>query len=69
MTYADKIRQMSDEELLEFLYGMPNACMDDDIERCDDYEDCQSCWRAWLGEEADGSDCSDGADGSKSKEE
>ena len=62
MTNADKIRQMSDEELLEFLYGIPNSCI---LERCDNYEDCLSCWQAWLGEEADGSDCSDGSDGER----
>ncbi len=69
MTNAERIRQMGDEELLQFLYGMPNACMDDGIERCDDYEDCRECWMAWLAEDADGADCSDGADESKSKEE
>ena len=35
MTNAERIRTMTDEELLQFLYGMPNSCMDDDIERCD----------------------------------
>lgn len=62
MTNAERIRLMNDKELLQFLYGMPNACMDDDIERCDDYEDCRTCWRAWLAEEAD---CSDGAESLK----
>ena len=66
MTNAERIRTMTDEELLQFLYGMPNSCMDDDIERCDDYEDCRTCWGAWLKKEAD---CSDGADGSKNKED
>lgn len=69
ITNAERIRLMNNEELLEFLDGMSNACMDDDIERCDDYEDCRTCWRAWRAEGADGPDCSDGADESKSKEE
>lgn len=60
MTNAERIRTMIDEELLEFLDGIPNSCI---LERCDDYEGCLSCWRVWLGEEADG------ADESKSKEE
>ena len=69
MTRAERIRTMTDEELAELLDGMSNACMSDDIERCDDYEDCRECWRAWLAEEADCSDGADGADESKSKEE
>lgn len=28
MTNADKIRQMTDEELLEWVAGLSNACMD-----------------------------------------
>jgi len=48
MTNADKIRQMNDEELLEWLDSIGNACMSDDTERCDDYEDCRECWKDWL---------------------
>ena len=44
MTNAERIRAMSDEELLEWLDGMSNACMDNGVERCDDYEDCRTCW-------------------------
>lgn len=43
MTNADKIRQMTDEELLEWVDGLSNARMPYDR------------WRAWLAEEADGS--------------
>ena len=53
MTNAERIRLMNDDELLEWLYGMPNSCMDDDLEHCDYYEDCRSCWKVWLAEEAD----------------
>lgn len=45
ITNADKIRQMTDEELLEWVDGLSNACMDYDIERCDDYETCRECWK------------------------
>lgn len=60
MTNAEKIQQMPDEELLEWLDKTGCARMPYDR------------WRAWLAEEADcsdGPDCSDGADESKSKEE
>lgn len=59
---------MTDEELLEFFYGMPNSCMDDDIERCDDYEDCHTCWRAWLGEEAKETNASTNKNTNENKE-
>ena len=59
MTNAERIRTMTDEELLEWLDSIGNACMTDDIERCDDYETCRECWKDWLGEEADGLDESD----------
>lgn len=54
MTNAEKIQQLPDEELLEWLDK--TGCMRMSYDR----------WRAWLAEEAD---CSDGADGSKSKED
>ena len=59
MTNADKVRQMTDEELLEWLRmlkwldGLTCACMDYDHWRCDDYEDCRTCWKDWLAEDAD----------------
>ena len=59
MTNADKIRKMSDKELLEWVDGLSNACMDYDIERCDDYETCRECWKDWLAEEADRADGAD----------
>ena len=48
MTNADKIRQMTDEELLEWVAGLSNACMDYDIERCGDYKTCRECWKDRL---------------------
>ena len=44
ITNAGKIGQMTDEEL-EWVDGLSNACMDYDIERCDDYETCRECWK------------------------
>lgn len=49
MTNADKIRQMTDEDLLEWVAGLSNACMDYyDIERCGDYKTCRECWKDRL---------------------
>lgn len=56
MTNGDKIRQMTDKELLEWLDSIGNACMSDDIERCDNYETCRECWKDWLTDGADGAD-------------
>lgn len=56
MTNADKIRQMTDEELLEWLDCMSCVCMDYALERCKDYVTCRECWKDWLAEDADGAD-------------
>lgn len=56
MTNAERIRAMSDEELLEWLEGLSCAGMDDALERCKGYETCRECWMAWLAEDADGAD-------------
>lgn len=71
MTNAERIRRMGDEELLEWLDSIGNACMDYDIERRDDYETCRECWKGWLAEESDdpdGVDCSDELNTNKNKE-
>ena len=58
MKNADKIRQMSDEELLEWLDGLhldyDIMCMCDyDPARCKNYVKCRECWKDWLAEDAD----------------
>ncbi len=53
MTNAERIRAMSDEELLEWLEGLSCAGMDDALERCKGYETCRECWKDWLAEDAD----------------
>ena len=50
MTNADKIRQMSDEELLTCFL---NICGCNFKERCFEYRACRDCLKAWLAEEAD----------------
>ena len=39
---------MTDKELLEWVAGLSNACMDYDIERCKGYETCLECWKDHL---------------------
>lgn len=58
MTNEDKIRQMTDEELLDWLDGLhldyDILCMCDyDPARCKNYVGCRECWKDWLAEEAD----------------
>ncbi len=65
MTNAERIRAMSDEELLEWIEELDFACMGDKIRRCKKYKRCCECWKDWLAEDADGVDCSDGSDESK----
>lgn len=69
MTNADKVRQMTDEELWYWLDDLGNVCMcwyySVDRARCDNYKSCRDCWLDWLAEEADRADGSDGADESK----
>lgn len=62
MTNADKVRQMTDEELLEWLRMlkwldcMSCVCMDYALERCKDYVTCRECWKDWLADGSDGAD-------------
>lgn len=57
MTNADKVRQMTDEELWYWLDDLGNVCMcgyySGDRARCDNYKSCRDCWLDWLAEEAD----------------
>lgn len=50
MTNADKIRQMTDEELAAYLDTELDGCVG---RKCtiDDNTDCQECWLDWLNEE------------------
>ena len=52
MTNADKIRQMSDEELMEWLINHECKCGYDRA-HCNNYVSCYACWKGWLAEEAD----------------
>ena len=56
MTNADKIRAMSDEELVELIYS--DACRQQyyktDNELCSRYNSCTDCWLDWLKQEAKG---------------
>lgn len=52
MTNADKIRKMSNEELLEWLVDKVDfVCMAYGTERCRKCESCRSCWKGWLADE------------------
>lgn len=53
MSNADMIRQMSDQELAEFLdFCPPNMQMR--TPECDHYyPNCEQCWLDWLKQEAD----------------
>jgi len=52
MTNADRIRQMTDEELAEYLGTDLDGCVG---RKCviDDNTDCQKCWLDWLKQEVD----------------
>lgn len=62
MTNGERIRAMSDEELLEWL--VDHACMTERScnERCHDTKMCRECLKRWMETKAD---CSDRADESK----
>ena len=47
MTNADNIRQMSDEELAEYLGVKLDGCVGLPCV-IDDNTDCQKCWIEWL---------------------
>lgn len=70
MTNANKIRQMTDENLACILGMLPftppgRSCRKMFKEPCIlQGMTCNQCWLEWLKMDADGADCSDGADGS-----
>ena len=55
MTKGDKIRAMTDEELLDFLMDLDFEFCEHCTARstCSDHEGCQGTMRKWLKEEAD----------------
>lgn len=55
-TNADRIRDMTDEELAEWLYKMRErlTCIPDiQIEKCAKATDCKKCYLEWVRKEAD----------------
>lgn len=57
-THADKIRNMSDEELAEFLDivgedGISSQYADVPRDRCCEKTECSKCWKDWLKSEAE----------------
>ena len=57
MTNADKIRQMSDEELAQHLFDVSNYACPPGKEFttvfCGKYPDCKECWLDWLKQEVE----------------
>ena len=52
-TNADKIRQMSDEELAEYLNNELDACCGKPCDWNDPSTDCDTCWLDWLKQEVE----------------
>ena len=57
-THADRIRNMSDEELAEFLdivveYGISSQCANIPCDCCYEKTECSKCWKEWLQSEAE----------------
>lgn len=52
-TNADRIRNMTDEELAEYLSNV-HYCPTPSI--CDPTKNCNDCWLKWLRSEVDGSE-------------
>ena len=58
MTNADRIRNMSDEKLAEFLngveeYGISSHYIDVPCDCCCEKTACDECWKEWLQSEAE----------------
>lgn len=54
MTNAERIRQMTDEELGDFLYN--EGCCPPDVRPCiggSEGLSCDACWQKWLRQEAE----------------
>ena len=57
-TNSDRIRNMSDEELAEFLdivgeYGISSQYADVPCDCCCEKTECSKCWKEWLQSEAE----------------
>lgn len=57
-TNADRIRNMSDEELAEFLDiveedGISSKCANLPCDCCYEKTECSKCWKDWLQSEAE----------------
>ena len=57
-TNSDRIRNMSDEELAEFLdivgeYGISSQYADVPCDYCCEKTECSKCWKEWLQSEAE----------------
>lgn len=50
-TRADRIRQMTDEELMQFLKHSCCICRED--ADCEKWDSCEECWMSWLKEDAE----------------
>lgn len=55
---ADRIRNMSDEELAKFLddienYGISSQYVDAPCDYCYEKTECDKCWKKWLQSEAE----------------
>ncbi len=58
MTNADRIREMPDEELAEFLAvveedGISSQYLDVSCDCCCEKTECDACWKEWLQSEAE----------------
>ena len=52
-TNADRIRNMTDEELAEWIDNLLDAqgCPPKGIDNCTKFDECDKCWLKWLKEE------------------
>ncbi len=49
MTNREWLTQMTDEELITFLFEMSDSCPVPNYKNCDDqYETCEECFAAWF---------------------
>lgn len=57
MTNADRIRNMTDEELAEILHSLKNKCGDCPVAKssifCSTFPTCKDAWLAWLRQEGE----------------
>lgn len=55
MTNADRIRQMTDEELAEFMEPYDSGCprWKENLIPCTQRRNCRDCWLDWLKQEAE----------------